>query len=207
MPSIAYNDSIKVLYSVLEDTYGGGTEFGQEFIELFGTKGIRPGGRVFEFCAGHGFIGFSLLAHGLCETLCLADVRGEAIEFCRKTVRENRLEGSVTVYESDGLESIPADEQWDIVVSNPPHFVTPVRKYGDRFMHFYLDRDWALHRRFYSSVKRFLARDGEIIMQEHSLGSHPETFRPMIEEHGLKITDTYLSPRFEDIYYIHIKSA
>jgi hypothetical protein len=29
----------------------------------------------------------------------------------------------VTVYRSDNLDGIPASEQWDLVVGNPPHFV------------------------------------------------------------------------------------
>lgn len=56
------------------------------------------------------------------ETLCLADVNPRAVRACRKTIRERGLENRVTVYESDNLDAIPADERWDLVVSNPPHF-------------------------------------------------------------------------------------
>ena len=38
------------------------------------------------------FIGFSLLAHGICDKLTVADVNPEAVECCKKTVKENKLE-------------------------------------------------------------------------------------------------------------------
>ncbi len=81
---------------------------------------------VCELCSGPGFIGFSLLAHGLRDSLVLTDINPAAVAAAQETVRRNRLEGRVSVYLSDGLDGVPADERWDLVVSNPPHFPTPV---------------------------------------------------------------------------------
>ena len=100
--------------------------------------------RAYEWCAGPGFIGFSLLAHGLCETLCLADVNPEAVAACRRTVRENALDDRVSVYRSDNLADIPAAERWDLVVSNPPHFDD--RSPGQLRYH---DPRWSIHRGFF----------------------------------------------------------
>src|SRR6266567_986061 len=58
---------------------GGGSSFGQEYIPFLRDRGMPRQARVFEWCAGPGFIGFSLLGFGLCETLCLADVNPEAL--------------------------------------------------------------------------------------------------------------------------------
>ncbi len=139
--------------------------------------------RVFEWCAGPGFIGFSLLAHGLCESLCLADVTPGAVRAARLTVRRNGLGRRVSVYRSDNLKQVPADERWTLVVGNPPHFdddtfADDIRSY---------DRDWHLHREFFRDVGRFLAPGGVIVLQENNEGSTAETFRPMIEAAGLKI--------------------
>jgi methylase of polypeptide subunit release factors len=112
-------------------------------------------GRVFEWCAGPGFIGFALLGYGFCDTLCLADVNPEAVEACRRTVAQNRLAERVAVYHSDNLDGIPASEQWDLVVGNPPRFVdiSP----GELRFH---DEDWKLHRRFFSTIGSFLKPGG-----------------------------------------------
>jgi methylase of polypeptide subunit release factors len=161
---------------------GGGSTFGQDFVPLLRKRGMRKVTRAFEWCAGPGFIGFSLLAHGLCETLCLADVNGEAVDACRKTVRDNGLTGRVAIYRSDNLQDIPPSEQWDLVVSNPPHFIDS--GIGQLRYH---DPDWRVHRGFFGSVARHLKAGGVIVLQENNAGSTPDTFAPMIAEAGLKV--------------------
>jgi Methyltransferase small domain len=110
---------------------GGGRGFGQDFIPLLLHYSLPRQARAFEWCAGPGFIGFSLLAHGLCETLCLADINPEAVQACQCTIADNALSDRASVYCSDNLRNIPPTEQWDLVVSNPPHFIDdsdPTRK-------------------------------------------------------------------------------
>ena len=161
---------------------GGGSTFGQDFIPLLRARGMPKQQRAYEWCAGPGFIGFSLLAHGLAETLCLADVNPEAVAACRRTVRTNALADRVAVHQSDNLAGIPASERWDLVVSNPPHFVD--RSPGQIRYH---DPDWSVHRGFFGAVGRHLNPGGVIVLQENNEGSTPATFTSMIGEAGLKV--------------------
>ncbi len=66
---------------------GGGRTYGQQFVpvveSLFGKVD-----RIHEFCAGPGFIGFSLLAAGLCDSLCLSDINPLAVELLKATVKK-----------------------------------------------------------------------------------------------------------------------
>jgi 16S rRNA G966 N2-methylase RsmD len=162
---------------------GGGSGFGQDYIPLLREWGVPKQGRAFEWCAGPGFIGFSLLGHGLCETLCLADINPDAVEACRRTIQDNRLDSRVAVYRSDNLASIPTSEKWDLVVSNPPHFVDHF--VGDLRGH---DPDWRIHRGFYATVAKHLNPGGVLVLQENNRGSTVEAFRPMIEASELSIT-------------------
>ena len=75
----------------LDNLDGGGRNFGQDFIPIVKKLFVKVN-RICEFAAGPGFIGFSLLAHGLCESVCLTDVNPEAIKICNKTIKENKLE-------------------------------------------------------------------------------------------------------------------
>ena len=150
---------------------GGGSTFGQDFVPLLRDRGMPKVARAFEWCAGPGFIGFSLLAQGLCETLCLADVNPEAVAACRRSVARNRLEAKVAVYLSDNLEDIPASEQWDLVVSNPPHFIDS----GIGHLRYH-DPDWRVHRGFFGTVARHLKPGGVVVLQENNAGSTPDTF-------------------------------
>jgi predicted RNA methylase len=161
---------------------GGGSSFGQDYIPLLQNWGMPRQTRVFEWCAGPAFIGFSLLGHGQCESLCLADINPEAVEACRRTIRDNGLADRVSVYHSDNLAGIPPAERWDLVVSNPPHHVDAF--FGDLRGH---DPDWRIHRAFYGSVEPHLNPGGIIVLQENNRGSTAETFRAMIEDAGLSI--------------------
>jgi methylase of polypeptide subunit release factors len=161
---------------------GGGSTFGQDFLPLLRQRGMPKAQRAFEWCAGPGFIGFSLLAHGLCDTLCLADVNPEAVAACHRTVARNRLDGKVAVYLSNNLDGIPATEQWDLVVSNPPHFIDS--GVGQLRYH---DPDWRVHRGFFAAVASHLKAGGVVVLQENNAGSTPATFGDMIAQAGLQL--------------------
>lgn len=162
---------------------GGGTYFGQDFIPLLKSWGMPKQQRAFEWCAGPGFIGLSIMANGLCETLCLADINPEAVEACRRTIAANGLDARVSAYESDNLKDIPPTEKWDLVVSNPPHFDDDYYE-AELRAH---DPGWRLHREFLRDIGKFLKPGGVIVLQENNNGSTAATFRPMIEDVGLKV--------------------
>jgi methylase of polypeptide subunit release factors len=111
----------------------------------------------------------------------LADINPMAVTACRRTIADNGLGGSVRVYHSDNLSAIPIEEQWDLVVGNPPHFD------NGAFHLRALDKDWHLHRKFFATIARFLHPGGIIVLQENNLGSTAETFHEMIETAGLAI--------------------
>ena len=100
------------------------------------------------------------------------------------------------------MSAIPSEEQWDLVVGNPPFF-------DHRAFHLRAhDRGWHLHREFFATIGRFLRPGGIIVLQENNLGSTAETFREMIETAGLAIVfvDCCAPQRTADsrIYYIGI---
>jgi methylase of polypeptide subunit release factors len=160
---------------------GGGSTFGQDFVPLLRKRNMPKVQRAFEWCTGPGFIGFSLLGHGLCDTLCLADVNPEAVAACRRTIARNGLAAKASVYLSDNLKDVPATGQWDLVVSNPPHFTDS----GIGHLRYH-DPDWRLHRGFFGGIGRHLKPGGVVVLQENNAGSTPATFTDMIAQTGLK---------------------
>ena len=197
---VRYGD-IRVHYKDHLD--GGGRTSGLDYLPLFHDLGMPRQPRVFEWCAGPAFIGFSLLGYGFCDSLCVADVNPEAIETCRRTIADNGLTGCVTAYHSDNLDAIPASEKWDLVVGNPPHFAD--RSPGQLRYH---DADWQLHRRFFAGIDRFLKPGAMIVLLENNLGSTTETFRGMIEASGFSIVfmhnDEKRRTSYPRIYFIGI---
>jgi 16S rRNA G966 N2-methylase RsmD len=165
---------------------GGGTTIGQDYIAMLQERGLPKQLRIFEWCSGPGFIGFSMLARGLCDTLCLADVNPRAVEACRRTVRQNRLEDRVSVYHSNNLKDIPESERWDLIVSNPPHYedflIGDIR--GQ-------DKGWNIHRGFLGDIGKFLKPGGVIALLENNQGSTVATFQQMIDDAGMRVVFTH----------------
>ncbi|MBL8955618.1 MAG: class I SAM-dependent methyltransferase [Myxococcaceae bacterium] len=182
---VKYGD-ISVSYLPVLD--GGGMTFGQEYLQVIRNKTGKVG-HIFEFCAGPGFIGFSLLAHGLCDKLTLADINPEAVKAARVTVAENGLEDRVSVYLSDGLKDIPASEKWDLVVSNPPHFDGDADQYRDAIR--LIDPGMEIHKAFYRDVKKHLNPGGHVIFQENGQATTSEDFTQMIRDAGLEYVDVF----------------
>ena len=200
LQEVRYGD-ISVIYT--GDLSGGGEFFGQDFIpivkDLFGTVS-----RICDFGCGPGFIGFSLLAQGLCESLCLIDVNPKAVKICHETIKKNKLENKVSVYLSDGLSNIPSSEKWDLVVSNPPQFVnyddwTPIETLRS------IDPDWNIHKQFYANVEKFLNPDGYVLFQENAGGTMrsrvvelvlPKIHTKIITESNLEVVDCFWNWKF-----------
>lgn len=187
--NVRYKD-IKVYYTPQLD--GGGRGFGQQYLRVVRQQFGRVD-HLFEFCAGPGFIGFSLLANNLCERLTLADINREAVEACRETIKQNGLESRASVYESDVLDDIPTSEKWDVVVGNPPHVFCEGRTLYEKDIRL-LDPDFRIHRKFYRDVGRFLNPNGTVMLQENGRATHWRDFRAMIEEGGLSIVSVFKVP-------------
>lgn len=183
---IKYND-IEVAYK--ENLHGGGIRFGQQFIPVIKEK-FGHVGHIFEFCAGPGFIGFSLLANKLCDKLTLADVNPEAVRVCNETIKANNLESVVSVYLSDCLDNIPETEKWDLVVGNPPHVFCHTEEEYKKDITLY-DPNFNIHKKFYHDIHKFLKSTGSILLQEHTESTSIGDFKEMIEKNGLKIIEIF----------------
>jgi 16S rRNA G966 N2-methylase RsmD len=176
---------------------GGGKVFGQDFIPVVKKK-FPKASRICEVCSGPGFIGFSLLANGLCDTLCLIDVNPKAIEICKKTISKNHLEDKVKVYLSDGLSNIPPNEKWDLLVSNPPHFEYDFGTTKEEFL-IAVDPEWKMHREIYKDVGNYLSKNGSILFYENIEGSKPHIFSEMILENNLELVECFWHKKFNSL--------
>lgn len=170
------------------ELWGGGSSFGQEYISVVKEK-LGKVHHICEFGAGPGYIGFSLLAHGLCDHLTLVDINQKAIELCKKTIQENHLEDRVTTYVSDCFDNVPSTEKFDLVVSNPPHFPSTDEEYKQDMKRY--DPDLKIHKKYYSQLAAHLAPNGSSIFQERKLATTIFSFKQMIEENNLMITGVF----------------
>ena len=194
-----------------KDYDGGGTWFGQEYLEIIKTRyPNKQFDRCYEWCSGPGFIGLSILDNNLCNSLCLSDMYAPALECAINTVKNTPYESKVSTYLTNTLAGLNATEKFDLVVGNPPHYVEYASDNSNQ-TRICRDDDWAAHLDFFKHIKSHLTDDGIILLQENQKGSTVKTFESMIDQAGLTSTDTFNSPAWFNletgprIYYIEIK--
>lgn len=161
--------SLEVFY--YPELEGDGTNQAASFVRFI--KEYFPGkqfDRIFEWCAGPGFIGFSLLKEGIGKSLCLADINPAAIECIKKTIQENKLHGFVDYYLSDNLKSIPKSEKFDLIVGNPPNYfaLNPKNMAAQKLQEDLRpnDKGWKIHKEFYNEIAKYLNQDAYLLITE-----------------------------------------
>ena len=200
-------------YRVFYDSWmdGGGTWFGQEYVDIAKQRYPRQFERCYEWCSGPGYIGFSLLDHNICKSLCVSDINGPAInQAVAETIKRNRLT-TVSAYVTGQVAGLPEHEKFDLVVANPPHFLECPG--NDNYQRIAVDTDWAAHREFFANIGQHLLPNGVILLQENQAGSlrRELEFKSYIDAAGLEITDVFNSPNhytpnhYTQIYYIEIR--
>lgn len=205
---------ITVLY--LPETDGGGTWFGQEYVEIIQQRyPNRKFNHCYEWCAGPGFIGFALLANNICENLLLSDIYDPAVELSKETARRAGVDNRVNSLLFRDLSLLPLTYQFDLIVANPPHepFGTPIIHTVDHGGRIEADPGWASHKNFFKHIGANLTNDGVILLQENAFRGPIEELRPIIESAGLRVQNVFNSPKFYkpttecQIYYIEIVNS
>ena len=188
---------------------GGGRYNAKEFCAIIHRKyTTRKFTRCFEWCAGPGFIGFELLDHDVCQTLCLSESYDPSVVCTELTIEENKLEDRVTTYLLKDLSLLPITEKFDLVVANPPHYSTAMGKVAqatDYTTHrLSIDKHWKAHINFFNNIKKHLTDNGVIFLFESHKGSTVDSFNDKIIQAGLQITEITESG---DNYYMEITHA
>ena len=190
---------------------GGGEHFGSSTVQVL--RELFPDRRwsaCFEWCAGPAFIGFQLLAEGLCHRLFASDVYAPAIKAIEKTVEANNetCQGRVWTQHSHSVSTLPLSWKFDLVVGNPPHwnpalgqFMTQV----DFATRITADLGWKAHQDFFQNIGRHLTADSVILLKEHSLGSGPAMFEPWLEPNGLYLHACHQEQVVPMLYYLEIR--
>lgn len=161
--------------------------------------------RAHEWCAGHGAIGFELLASRLCKHLVLTDKYQPAAIGCEFTAAANNIQNQVTVYNCGFLADIPLSESWDLFVANPPwwsNLSVPSQDYARKMV----DTNWATHRDMYQNLRKYLTPDADVFIYEDSAATDPDFWQTWYESAGLALVNVYHEFGITDTgYVLHLK--
>lgn len=189
---------------------GGGTSIGLDFKHILDEH--YPGhkfDRCLEWCSGPGFIGFDLLLNNYCKELTLVDKHQPAIDSAMHSLSLNKIDLRVNAYCVDQIAKLPAYEQFDLIVANPPHFSFPVCHQENIFKNdprIYLDHDWKIHKEFFQHIHKYLTPNGIILLQESTWGCNYDTFNSFLDT--LKVSNYYIGIQQiinYPIFYLELK--
>ena len=186
------------------DLNGGGPILAPVFEKVLSGKKFNI---AFEWCAGPAWIGMWLLENGICKTLVTGDINEKSVKLVRKTAKKNNYD--VRAYISDNLKNVPKNENFDLVISNPPNYCNIQRSHPNGYLRDDLrpsDIDWKIHKDFYNNIGEYLNKDAVMYISEvdpynknfyidgELYDKRPEIpmkeFKNMIELNNLKIKQT-----------------
>jgi len=149
--------------------------------------------KILDICCGVGIIGLTIFStlrkEAIVKEVVFADINIFNIESLFKILTINNLDqllgNTIRCYLSNGLNHIPSDEKFDIIVSNPPHYFEESFSKQDvpispNALGTY-DPGWNFHKSFYRECHNYLTDGGEVWFLENSSAAKENDFLPFIE--------------------------
>jgi len=149
--------------------------------------------KILDICCGTGIVGLTVYSmlkdNSIIEDMAFGDINIFNIFSVKKTLSLNKLNNisnnMFRQFLTDGLQNIPDDEKFDIIISNPPHFLSvdptqdnnacsPIRLGTN-------DANWAFHKSFYSDCHEYLSDNGEVWFLENGSGANESDLLPYIK--------------------------
>lgn len=173
---------------------------------------------VLDICSGVGLVGLTLLAslggeaRRRVRELTFVDINIFNINSIERTLETNPPErwGNVTVRPvlSDGLSHIDPAQQFDLIVSNPPHLFLP--NFTDRALDPDVlgtnDAGWTFHHNFYAVAADYLSDRGEVwFLENHLAESDDDLVRMAKEAPGLELVDVFDDRRDRSLFWVMSK--
>jgi len=179
---LTFENGLTIEYTPQDD--GGGSIQYTDFLNYIKSTG-KTYKHCFEWCAGHGAIGYSLLDAGICESVTFMDIYEPALVNILRNAAVNNVADKVTVYHLDSVGKLPKDLKFDLVVGNPPHSFAKVDFEGEWYRKI-VDEDWKIHREFFMNINDYLELNSDIILSETCSTHYPNDLSIIAESCGLK---------------------
>lgn len=173
-----------ITLSDIRNLDGGGSTHYKDFLTIVRDLGKDHYTKGLEWCAGPGFIGYSMLGHDICDHMVFMDKFAPAIDSCNDTATQNNLTDKVTTYVVERISDIPDTEKFDLVLGNPPHvwdkdqFMEGIRaEWAERnhelkqenidiLERLLLDHGKNIHKEFFDNISNYLLPNADLFISE-----------------------------------------
>lgn len=187
---------------------GGGQVYKHYFLKVIGNRRYK---NAFEWCAGHGEIGFEFITNNISENITFSDIHPESKIWCLRNAEDLGISNRVSAYTSATISGIEHTSKWDLVVGNPPNSIDPdprmlakfkEENWSDDHQLLYARTTWddcfRTHIEFFENIKNFITQDADIFLTVHdSVLKHAKnvaekTHFEVIEVHNMYPADSGL---------------
>ncbi len=197
----------------------GGEVTGASAADLVRERGMS-GLHVLDICCGVGLVGLTMLAclkddpERRVESMSLADINIFNLNSIERTLQTNPSErwGDVPVrtFLTDGLKNIEPGNQFDLIVSNPPHFF--LKNFSEVPLQPDVlgtnDAGWRFHKEFYAVAAEYLSPGGEVWFLENHLAECDDQLVQMAKDAaGLELVDVFDDRRESTLFWVMTRRA
>lgn len=156
--------------------------------------------RMLDVCCGVGTLGLLArrdLGSGIIASLVLSDIDWANAQSARLTAEWHEM-GNVECIESDGIQSVPSDPPFDLIVSNPPHYLSDGH-------HHSADHDWRFHRYFFHHLPEYLRVGGEAWLIEAGDGGTDKLARVELDATRIELVSYAVEPNDPAFSWLKLK--
>lgn len=132
-----------------------------------------PSAKALDMGTGTGCIAIALAAKSPQASVVATDLSPDALALAKENAEKNLVAGKIEFFQGDGFSALPAEAQFDLIISNPPYIPTAeiatlqpeVRDFDPRPA---LDGGadgLVFYRMFASQAKPFLKPGGKIMLE------------------------------------------
>jgi methylase of polypeptide subunit release factors len=156
---------------------GGGQMYYPYFLKAIAQYGGKQKyDRGYEWCCGHGVIGWEVLTQGFCNEMTFSDCYDLAVYTCLQNAKDLGFENVVTGYTTPTITGIPSNEKWDLVVGNPPNGIDSTNYIRDKLdpnqppemmdlaIRLTFDNGFKAHTDFFANIQQHLTDDADIFL-------------------------------------------
>lgn len=189
---------------------------GRSAADLVRERGLPAQLNVLDLCCGVGIVGLTMLSQlrdlGFIRRLTFVDINIFNLSSLEKTLAFNPAEkwggAEIETALSDALKHVPPANQFDLIVSNPPHFDAPA--FTETVLKptvlGTLDAGWSFHRDFYRVAHNYLTDKGEIWFLENRKASPEQDLRGIVAENKkLEVVDVFDDRRDPNVFWMIIR--
>lgn len=143
--------------------------------------------RILDLCTGSGCIGIACAYAFPHARVDLVDLSVEALEVARQNIEKHQLQSAVTAVQSDMFAAIAPQQQYQLIVSNPPYVDAqdlrsmPAEYHHEPVLALEAEEDGLrFARQILSQAADYLSEEGLLVVEVGNSGEHLEAQYPDI---------------------------